>query len=489
MGRLASIANRAILLVLVVLCGGILSALVSWLRYPVNEGSLVLVIVLSAVLAVGVFGLTRSASWRMRYVLLVLSLGGSLVAVEMGLWLRSGPEWAVKEGPHARAARLAGMPFDARTRFEVVYDLREAGVEAYPAFFASYWIEGRGNLVWQEDIYPLNGISEARTVYCNESGAYSTYLSDEHGFTNPTGLYVPGTVDVALIGDSFTQGACLQCGENIGDRFRQAGTQTVNFGLGGNGPLSELATIREFVAPLEPQWVLWMYYEGNDLDNLENERDNHMLMRYLNGPFSQDLYHRQDEIDRVLKRYVEAEFRLRVRGRGQGALSRITTFYHLRGLSHRSVMRGVAGPAARLSLNPPFTLFAEVLREAEATVSQWGGRLVFVYLPEFDRYELDDANSGLHRHRQRVLETARRLDLQVIDVHASFRDHPNPQSLFPFEIHGHYNAEGADLVARTTLAAVEHLDRQLDIGRALDPSLQRLVRQAPRIIRSDRSPR
>ena len=50
------------------------------------------------------------------------------------------------------------------------------------------------------------------------------------------------------------------------------------------------------------------------------------------------------------------------------------------------------------------------------------------------------------------------LDIPIIDIHNEvFKTHPDPLSLFPFRIPGHYNAEGYRLVA-------EAIGKQLDAG-------------------------
>ena len=64
----------------------------------------------------------------------------------------------------------------------------------------------------------------------------------------------------------------------------------------------ELATLEEYLQPLHPKIVLWFYYEGNDLIDLQKERKNKLLMRYLNGNFSQNLIALQSEIDRAIPR-------------------------------------------------------------------------------------------------------------------------------------------------------------------------------------------
>ena len=77
-------------------------------------------------------------------------------------------------------------------------------------------------------------------------------------------------------------------------------------------------------------------------------------------------------------------------------------------------------------------------------VSDWGGKIYFVYLPGFERYSI--GNEDLFRDF--VMQTVTDLNIPIIDIHqVVFDPHPDPLSLFPFRMYGHYNAEGYRLVA------------------------------------------
>ena len=77
-------------------------------------------------------------------------------------------------------------------------------------------------------------------------------------------------------------------------------------------------------------------------------------------------------------------------------------------------------------------------------VSEWGGKMFFVYLPQFEQY-----STGIdHIDREFVLDTVNELEIPIIDIHREvFVPHPDPLSLFPFRMGGHYTAEGYKLVA------------------------------------------
>jgi hypothetical protein len=91
-------------------------------------------------------------------------------------------------------------------------------------------------------------------------------------------------------------------------------------------------------------------------------------------------------------------------------------------------------------------LFETILKEAKERTSAWGGTLYFVYLPAWQRYGTK-VNHGKLLHRDQVLSTVSRLEIPIIDVHEAFAQHPDPLSLFPFKLPGHYVAKGYEMVA------------------------------------------
>ena len=97
----------------------------------------------------------------------------------------------------------------------------------------------------------------ATTVHCNESGQYTIYDADEHGFNNPRGLHGQGPLQVALLGDSFTHGSCVPREASVAGHVRAAFPATLNLGIDDTGPLHQLGIFREYAVSLQPQFVVW----------------------------------------------------------------------------------------------------------------------------------------------------------------------------------------------------------------------------------------
>src|SRR5262249_20271049 len=114
--------------------------------------------------------------------------------------------------------------------------------------------------------------------------------------------------DVVVVGDSFVNGACVEPGEDIASHIRRRYRLTVGLGMGGNGPLIELASMREYVPALRPKLVLWFYYD-NDLDDLEKELRDPLLRQYLDPEYTQNLLTLQDEVDAFLRDGIDARLK------------------------------------------------------------------------------------------------------------------------------------------------------------------------------------
>ena len=383
-------------------------------------------------------------SWKMNLALITVSTGITVYAVETALALAG-----FETDDRVFAARLAGVKFDTRLKFDVVRDLRASGEDAVPSLTPGLWTQSNGFLVGGRHIFPLSGISAKTTVFCNESGTYSVYMSDEHGFNNPRGLYQFGGSDAVVIGDSFAQGFCVRPGEDIAGQLRNRSIRALNLAMAGSGPLIELAILTEYASVLRPKTVLWVYFEGNDQTNLLKEQTVPFLRRYLDDNFSQGLFDRQMEMDEdVLTPFLtEAETRERDKDQPQNATMRDTVVARILRLYHLRTRLALNTPPPAPPSPVPSLLFRTILAKAKDRVSAWGGQFFFVYLTDFTRYSTNPANHDQLYHRGEVLAIVKDLNIPLIDFHEVLGKQPDPLTVFPFRLHSHYNAEGYRLLA------------------------------------------
>jgi hypothetical protein len=391
--------------------------------------------------------------------LAVVSIAVTLYLVEAVLALL-GRNSAVGECPRLQietdkceAARAAGLPFDSRSRVELMRDLEAQRDSVWPNF-NSWELNIRGDTIMLggRPIQPLGGISLVRTLYCNERGRYELFASDEFGFRNPAGLQV-APIDLALIGDSFVQGYCVPSDSTAVAFLRARFPRTVNLGRDNHGPLSQLAVFREYAARLQPRVVLWFFFEGNDLEDLEIEKQREPLVRYLDSGYSARLADYPDSLDRQLrevvriKRNLAEERQARRRNQPSDQPSGFRAFATLSRI--RQMVAGVRQPQPVFPFDQ--SLYRRILQQAHRESAAWGGRLTLVYLPAWPRF---GEPSLVNPHRDSVLRIASDLGIPVVDLVPAFQQSGDPVGLFPFRLPGPYEPEGQRLIAAEILRAL-----------------------------------
>jgi hypothetical protein len=397
-----------------------------------------------ALLVVGPLGLSVALLACLRLSLpRRVALAMTLLSVAAAAYLA---EAYLRELPSLRvrfAARRFGLPYDARSQFEVVRDLREHGDDAYPAAFPAW----QGLPSEATALLPLGGIAGVTTVLCNEMGQYIVYRSDEHGFHNPVGVWTSGRIDVAALGDSFTQGACVPTEQNFVELIRRDHPATLNLGMVGNGPLLMLAGLKEFLTEVRPRIVLWNHDEGNDITfDLNREKGFVRVSDYLVSGHRQGLLERQPECDALLRGLVGREYAsTRAGTMHMSKPGRYWRLWSLRQALGLQVGETLLDPA-----RVDFPLFRRILEEARETTRGWGGTLYFVYLPAESRYHEEKHRRAHDSIRSRVLSIVEELQLPLIDLHPAMSWQPDIAEMYAYP-GAHYSPAGNRLVAETIL--------------------------------------
>lgn len=310
----------------------------------------------------------------------------------------------------------------------------------------------RSILGWpREEVQPLGGIAMMPL------GA--NLYSDEHGFFNPPNQWRRDMTPIMAIGDSFAAGKGVEPGQGFVDLLRARLGPTVNLGCSWNGPLLELASLVEYGPEVRPRTVLWFFYEGNDLGDLELERHSPLLLRYLEPGFTQGLADRQETVDALLKAYAESRLAPRTGWEPPGATPLEYVVYgdpSKRGAIDWGNVLALQNLRWSLALldygreRETFHRLGAILARAEAVIRGWNGRLVLVYLPGKPRFAAALGRIEADAYRERALAEARSLGLALIDLTPVFAGHPRPLALFD----GHYSPEGNALVADVVAAAL-----------------------------------
>jgi len=330
---------------------------------------------------------------------------------------------------------LAPMPPEERVSDELVSEVvrletatgHPARIQYLPLIFGA----GALRLANGDKVMPLGTATGATVVMCREGPRpFATYEPDQYGFNNPDTAWT--NPEIAFLGDSFVYGQCINQQDHFVTKIRAEHPGTVNLGQGGNGPPIMLAGLREYLLPIHPRIVFWVYDENNDLyqsapllpSDLVREMKNPILARYVTDPsFVQHLPERQAQIndainaldDRAIRRIRD---RANLRSRLQ-ALER--TRYRLRQswgqlLARPAAMGSTAAPAVSAS-REQLELFKHIVAEAAAEVRGHGGRFVFVNIPAQET--ICFGRDVPLRHE--VIDSARALGVDVIDLENDFR--------------------------------------------------------------------
>ena len=342
------------------------------------------------------------------------------------------------------------LPVDSRNKFQITMDLRKRGINAYPHIFPFRKIDSDGMDYNGNKVYPLGAIANSTTVFCNGGSGPVIYETDEHGFRNPKGQYVIDSLDLALVGDSFAQGHCVKNGNDIAGQLRKSGKKVLNLGMEASGPLIELGIFSEYALPFKPKHVFWLYYEGNDPENLLHEKQSSTLMKYLEKGFSQNLVYNQNLADNALisdfqnetakKEIEDRENNAEIEKPGS-VISNKKLMIQIMKFSVLRLKLGLHGNCSYI----PAPILKDILKEAKSRVEGWGGKLYFVYLPENHRYKKNMCRKRyVHTQNNKILSLLKELNINVIDMSVHFASHGDPLSLFE----GHYNSKGYALVAQ-----------------------------------------
>jgi hypothetical protein len=389
---------------------------------------------------------------RMMAMSLLIGAGVGLYAAEAIALALIDPDRSFREAVRNTAVR-GGLPYDGRAKIDVIMDLRRHGIQAYPPFYPYLTLRSPLKVDGVPTI-PLGSAARAMTVCCNEGGQYLIYPTDEYGFANPPGLWRQTPVDIALVGSSVATSECVPPVDSIASQLRKRYPKTISLGAGGNGPLLELATIREYLPALKPARILWIFSESHTAQYLEKE-SNAPLLRYLDDSFQQGLFERQDAIDRTVRSYLEDATQTELYSKGPSVP---TVAFEL--ITLKRVRELVSGLGANAGVGLNAGLYERVLRRGRQIADAWGGRIAIVYVPDSARYSgaygySPERRRECDRTRGSVLDAARRVGIPVIDISQRFPDLP-PSRRAEYENYfypyfAHFKPEGYRVMDRAIL--------------------------------------
>ena len=356
-------------------------------------------------------------------------------------------------------ARKLKIDYDKRTKYQFILDNRRNGFDIYPFITISDYLNYQKNSdsyiskfkINQKEILPLNGIGgQKEIVVCNERGDWWRYKSDRYGYNNPDEVWDEKFIDLAFVGDSFTHGSCINGEKIYVELLRDNYAKTLNLGWGGTGPLTYLGVFKEYLVTKKPKILFFSFYEGNDLVGLEKFKKVKNLKNYLNPSFSQNLVKYNDDINDMLKVFLNNQIKNYKTKNINLTKKQSSVFYKIKFIFHPLnilLLKRSINEKSFLYTNENLKILKAILLEIKNTLNKWDGELVFLYMP----------SNGNRTHDKiklfkNIASITKSLNIDLIDLIMVFKKHGrNSEKIFTHQ-YSHYSVLAHKLIATEILS-------------------------------------
>jgi hypothetical protein len=326
-------------------------------------------------------------------------------------------------------------------------------------------------------IFPLAGISNRETLYCNESAKWMIYKSDRYGFNNFEDIYNK-KIRIAAIGDSYAHGACVDRRSHISAVLNiEFDLPSVNLAYGGNGLLQSYAALKEYAKFFKPESIV-LFFSENDVSDFMNEMDNPILIKYFeDDKFTQNLINRQKEIDVYLEGHLKDEINKIEKGKTNIEPYSFIAFLKLRYTRYlltfgknylklflkNSSFYISQNEKADLKLTPqdknfynerfPYNEVNTILKKYNKFSKEINADFKIAYLPsicwytnEVDWFSCDRKYLNIIKYNIKKISEENKIDF--IDVQSYLeKKYKDPLDMFPFKRGPHYTVEAYKIIA------------------------------------------
>ena len=284
------------------------------------------------------------------------------------------------------------------------------------------------------EVFPLSGVPNTQTIYCEENGRLPIYSSDRYGFRNPDILWdQKNNIDIVLIGESYFSGACVSDEKTISANLRNLlkDKKIVNLSYLGNGPLIQFATLIEYLNILNPKIILWAYRERRDLHYVSYEKRNKILNNYmLNKNFFQDITSKQALVNKTLRKKFKDNLSVYD--------NKIINFNFIKFIK-LSELRNYIQPIKSNPTYDEYELFYKVIKKSFDLTKSKNIKFYVVYFPDSNLFSSDQAIiEDSNSEKNKIIDNLNKIGVEIIDIKKNVINHSDPSSLYD----NHFNEKG-----------------------------------------------
>tara|TARA_B100001123_G_C15322580_1_gene1028452 strand:- start:1111 stop:2340 length:1230 start_codon:yes stop_codon:yes gene_type:complete len=348
-------------------------------------------------------------------------------------------------------AKELGLNYDIRTPEEAFVETRQNNPNLSTAF---YFNKGFANYkTFQKALslnktMPFRGPINKQTLSCAEDLNYKLINNDKFGFKNPNTIYEK-KIEIVLLGDSYTEGQCYKETNDIAAYLRKSNYNSANLGVTGSGPLVSLGVLKEYAKKFQPDFVIYLYYEGNDISDLSWEKNVPLLKNYLNKNFTQNLLGKENEIKKFLSdvskeshEYINYKINFQ---RSSDPKKRLVIIEQLKDFLELTNLRNYIKNNFYLIQDKDFDadLFYSIINIMNEETNSWGGKFIFVYTPSWARYFTKFSKEQRYFIKKKsILNNLEKNNILTIDLTNFLDQEENLKQYFPLGYVGHFNKEG-----------------------------------------------
>jgi SGNH hydrolase-like domain, acetyltransferase AlgX len=282
---------------------------------------------------------------------------------------------------------------------------------------------------------------------------------DSRGFRNDHEIK---QATMVVIGDSMVEWGYVPHGALVSTRLsRRFQVEVANLGQPAYGPQQELVVLRRYGLTLQPKIVLWFFFEGNDLLDVQRYETFTRNRDALSKDFH-SFKHRTLTSNGLLA--LEGIAATRHQADGEEARRRSCGFLRGRTEDDRTLYFGYEGlPLSERNLASLHTA-QKILLDAQTLSQDAGAKLLFIFVPikfrvyhEFCKFPGDGYGKKWQPNDlpSRLENWHRAQGFPYLDLTAALRTAAANGELVYFADDGHLNAKGHEVAAETIGAFLE----------------------------------